>query len=260
VMGGVEVDPDTAASIVPGLFAAGEVAGGMHGSNRLGGNSLSDLLVFGRRAGLGASAYVDGLGAGGAAARPLVHDEEVSSAASSALAPFEGGSGDGHENPYALHQELQQTMNDLVGIIRREDEMVEALERLTKLKERAAGVVVEGHRQFNPGWHLALDLRNMLLVSECVARAALERQESRGGHTRDDYTDASPEWRRINVVCELAGPLNEAGIGDVTIRRQPLPDLPPELLGLFERDELAKYMTEGELERLPQTAAVGGAN
>jgi succinate dehydrogenase / fumarate reductase flavoprotein subunit len=257
VMGGVEVDPDTAASTVPGLFAAGEVAGGMHGSNRLGGNSLSDLLVFGRRAGLGASAYVDGLGTG--ASRPHVPDADVAAASASALVPFEGGQGDGHENPYALHQELQQTMNDLVGIIRREDEMVEALGRLTKLKERAAGIIVEGNRQFNPGWHLALDLRNMLLVSECVARAALERQESRGGHTRDDYPDASPEWRRINVICELAGPLDEAGIGDVTIRRQPLSDLPPELLGLFERDELAKYMTEGELERLPEAAVTGGA-
>src|SRR3954447_1070941 len=136
VMGGVEVDPDTQASVVPGLFAAGEVAGGMHGSNRLGGNSLSDLLVFGRRAGLGASAYVDGLG--GAAARPRVHDGDVSAAAASALAPFEGGTGDGHENPYTLHQELQQTMNDLVGIIRREEEMAEALARLEKLKGRAA--------------------------------------------------------------------------------------------------------------------------
>ena len=207
----------------------------------------------------GASAYVDALGAGGTESRPTVQDANVASASASALAPFEGGSGDGHENPYALHQELQQTMNDLVGIIRREDEMVEALERLTKLKERAAGVLVEGNRQFNPGWHLALDLRNMLLVSECVAKAALERQESRGGHTRDDYPDASPEWRQVNVVCELAGALDANGIGDVTIRRQPLPEMPTELLGLFERDELAKYMTQGELERLPEAAVTGGA-
>ena len=211
VMGGVEVDPDTAASVVPGLFAAGEVAGGMHGSNRLGGNSLSDLLVFGRRAGLGAAAYVDGVDAGGAGRRPQVHAEEVTAAAASALAPFEGGlsgdgTGNGHENPYALHQELQQTMNDLVGIIRHESEMLEALARLTKLKERAEVVLVEGHRQFNPGWHLALDLRNMLIVSECVARAALERQESRGGHTRDDFPEASPEWREVNLICSLVPP------------------------------------------------------
>jgi succinate dehydrogenase / fumarate reductase flavoprotein subunit len=243
---------------VPGLFAAGEVAGGMHGSNRLGGNSLSDLLVFGRRAGLGATAYVDGLGVGRASV-PRVSDADVAAASASAVAPFEGGGENGHENPYALHQELQQTMNDLVGIIRRADEMTEALGRLTKLKERAAGILVEGNRQFNPGWHLALDLRNMLLVSECVARAALERQESRGGHTRDDYPDASPEWRQINVICELEGQLDEAGVGDIAIRRQPLPDMPPELLGLFERDELAKYMTEGELERLPEAAVTGGA-
>ncbi|MGZ4625191.1 MAG: fumarate reductase/succinate dehydrogenase flavoprotein subunit [Kineosporiaceae bacterium] len=266
VMGGVEVDPDTAVSTVPGLFAAGEVAGGMHGSNRLGGNSLSDLLVFGRRAGLGASAYVDELGADGAGVtagapvRPTVHDEDVAAAVASALAPFEGGEENGHENPYALHQELQQTMNDLVGIIRREDEMAEALARLAKLKERAAGIVVEGHRQFNPGWHLALDLRNMLLVSECVAKAALERQESRGGHTRDDYPEASPQWRQVNVVCELAAPTDVTGIGDIAVRRQPLPEMPPELLGLFERDELTKYMTDGELERLPAAAVTGGAN
>ncbi len=257
VMGGVEVDPDTAASVVPGLFAAGEVAGGMHGSNRLGGNSLSDLLVFGRRAGAGASAYVDSVSGG--AARPQVNDLDVDAAAASALAPFAGGTGNGGENPYSLHQELQQTMNDLVGIIRREEEMLEALARLEKLKERAAGVVVEGHRQFNPGWHLALDLRNMLLVSECIARAALERQESRGGHTRDDYPVASPQWRAINLVCalDMSGtsspdvPPSGSQIGNVAVRHQPLPEMPPELLGLFERDELAKYMSERELEAVP---------
>jgi succinate dehydrogenase / fumarate reductase flavoprotein subunit len=265
VMGGVEVDPDTAASTVPGLFAAGEVAGGMHGSNRLGGNSLSDLLVFGRRAGLGASAYVDAVSGGrdGAAVggRPRVHDDDVTDAATSALAPFEGtGGGNGGENPYTLHQELQQTMNDLVGIIRREEEMAAALERLEKLKERAAHLLVEGHRQFNPGWHLALDLRNMLLVSECVARAALARQESRGGHTRDDYPQASAEWRRINLICSIAPPAHDRALSSITVRRQPLPDMPPELLGLFERDELSKYMTDPELERLPQAAVAGGAN
>jgi succinate dehydrogenase / fumarate reductase flavoprotein subunit len=254
VMGGVEVDPDTAASVVPGLFAAGEVAGGMHGSNRLGGNSLSDLLVFGRRAGLGAAAYVDGLGGD----RPAIADADVAAAASSALAPFEGNGGQGAENPYALHQELQQSMNDLVGIIRREDEMREALDRLEKLKERAAGVVVEGNRQFNPGWHLALDLRNMLLVSECVAKAALERQESRGGHTRDDYPEASREWRQINIVCALDGELSSAGTGTIAIRRQPLPEMPLELLGLFERGELGKYMSDAELEGLAGASQASG--
>jgi succinate dehydrogenase / fumarate reductase flavoprotein subunit len=249
VMGGVEVDPDTAASVVPGLFAAGEVAGGMHGSNRLGGNSLSDLLVFGRRAGLGASAYVDALGV-----RPNIADADVSAAAASALAPFEGAETGGHENPYTLHQELQQTMNDLVGIIRREEEMLEALARLEQLKKRVPAVVVEGNRQFNPGWHLALDLLNMLLVSESVARAAVERQESRGGHTRDDYPEASRAWRAVNVVCALAGELAGDGTGSIALRRQPLPVMPSELLGLFERDELAKYMTDAELERLPKPA------
>ena len=167
VMGGVEVDPDTGSSSVPGLFAAGEVSGGMHGSNRLGGNSLSDLLVFGRRAGAGASEYVRAM-----AERPVVPEELVTEARATALKPFQQ---EGGENPYTLHMELQQSMNDLVGIIRKAGEMEEALQRLEKLKERAQALTVEGHQQFNPGWHLALDLRNMLLVSECVAKAAFLR-------------------------------------------------------------------------------------
>ena len=238
VMGGVEVDPDSAAAAVPGLFAAGEVAGGMHGSNRLGGNSLSDLLVFGRRAGLGAAAYIDSLGG----ARPAVHGRDVDDAATEALAPF---AGQGAENPYTIHQELQQTMNDLVGIIRRADEVEDALRRLAQLKERARGVTVEGHRQFNPGWHLALDLSNMLLVSECVARAALGREESRGGHTRDDFPAMDAQWRRVNLVCRTEG----AG---VTVNRQPLPAMPTELLTLFEPSELKKYLTDDELTVLPE--------
>ncbi len=233
VMGGVEVDPDTAAAVVPGLFAIGEVSGGMHGSNRLGGNSLGDLLVFGRRAGLGAADYIDKLGG----AHPKVVDQIIDAAAAEALAPFreEGG-----ENPYTLHMELQQTMNDLVGIIRTESEMTEALGRLEALKVRAANITVEGHRQFNPGWHLALDLRNMLIVSECVARAALLRQESRGGHTRDDFPQMSAEWRKVNLVCRV----DENG---VSIARQPLVPMRPDLLDLFEVDELEKYLTEDEL-------------
>jgi succinate dehydrogenase / fumarate reductase flavoprotein subunit len=242
VMGGVEVDPDTgSAARVPGLFAAGEAAGGMHGSNRLGGNSLSDLLVFGRRAGLGASDYVQKLGD----ARPAVSEEAVDAAAAVALAPFEG---DGNENPYTVHAELQQSMNDLVGIIRTEHEMEAALKRLVELKERARHVVVEGNRQFNPGWHLALDLRNMLLVSECVARAALMRQESRGGHTRDDYPDMSAEWRQVNLICSVT-PDDPTS---VSVVRQPLPTMPLELLTLFDRSELAKYMTDGELTEVPE--------
>jgi len=239
VMGGVEVDPDTeSAARVPGLFAVGESAGGMHGSNRLGGNSLSDLLVFGRRAGLGAADYVAGLGA----QRPVVSEADVESAAAAALAPFRA---EGGENPYTLHTELQQVMNDLVGIIRTEAEMQAALDKLAELKARSRTVTVEGHRQFNPGWHLALDLQNMLLVSECIARAALERQESRGGHTRDDFPTMSPQWRQVNLICAVDD-------GDVTVTHQPLPTMPHELLALFDRSELSKYLTEAELVALPE--------
>ncbi len=241
VMGGVEVEPDTAAAArVPGLFAAGESAGGMHGSNRLGGNSLSDLLVFGRRAGLGAADYVASLGE----QRPQVADADVDAAAAATLAPFTNTGG---ENPYTLHTELQQTMNDLVGIIRTKAEVEQALERLQVLKARAKTVTVEGHRQFNPGWHLALDLENMLLVSECVARAALEREESRGGHTRDDFPQMSPKWRQVNLICSTDG-------DGVKVEHQPLPTMPTELLGLFDRAELGKYMTAEELGSLPESA------
>ncbi len=235
VMGGVEVDPDTeAAARVPGLFAAGEVAGGMHGSNRLGGNSLSDLLVFGRRAGVGAADYVARLGG----SYPPVRQDQIDSAATAALAPFnvEGG-----ENPYTLHQELQQSMNDLVGLIRTAEEMRQALAKLDELKVRAAKVSVEGHRQFNPGWHLALDLRNMLAVSECVARAALLREESRGGHTRDDFPTMDPKWRQKNLICSLT----DGAAVDVV--EQPMIPMRSDLIALFDRDELAKYLTEEEL-------------
>jgi succinate dehydrogenase / fumarate reductase flavoprotein subunit len=240
VMGGVEVEPDSAATSVPGLFAAGEVAGGFHGSNRLGGNSLSDLLVFGRRAGLGAADYLDGL-----AARPEAPAADLEAAASEAAAPLERSGG---ENPYAVHSELQQTMNDLVGLIRRESEMTTALTELDKLRQRAAQVSAAGGTGYNPGWHLALDLRNMLLVAECVALAALERQESRGGHTRDDYPEMSPEWRKINLICSMSG-------DHVALTRQPVKSLRPDLLALFDRAELKKYLTE---EELPAADAASG--
>src|SRR5215213_4438903 len=217
VMGGVEVDPDTAAAKTPGLFAAGECAGGMHGSNRLGGNSLSDLLVFGRRAGLGASDYVRGL-----AERPKVSDEAVTEAAKLALAPFDGPTnGDRAENPYTLQLDLQDTMNELVGIIRNADEVSEALSKLNELRERFKHVQVEGHRQFNPGWHLAIDLRNMLLVSECVAKAALERTESRGGHTRDDHPSMDATWRKVLLVCRAVNDRADASVvPEVSITRE----------------------------------------
>jgi len=240
VMGGVEVDPDTgAAARVPGLFAAGEVSGGMHGSNRLGGNSLSDLLVFGCRAGVGAADYVQALGG----RRPAVDAGAVAAAARHALAPFEH---EGGENPYTLHQELQQTMNDLVGIIRRAEEIEQALAKLEEIRTRAEQLTVEGHRQFNPGWHLALDLRNMLVVSECVARAALLRQESRGGHTREDFPAMDPEWRRKNLICAATA----SGSG-VEVTEQPIQPMRDDLLALFQRDELSKYLTDDELATLP---------
>ncbi|MBV9853504.1 MAG: fumarate reductase/succinate dehydrogenase flavoprotein subunit [Streptosporangiaceae bacterium] len=249
VMGGVEVDPDTGAASVPGLFAVGEVSGGMHGSNRLGGNSLSDLLVFGRRAGLGAAEYVTAL-----ASRPAVPEAAVSAAAAVAAEPLERPEG---ENPYAIQGELQVIMHDLVGLIRRESEMKTALVELDKLRARAAQVSVGGGRAYNPGWHVALDLRNMMVVAECVAQAALERQESRGGHTRDDYPGMSPEWRKVNLVCSLepSGPS-----GAVSLRRQPTPAMRTDLLELFDLAELKKYMTDEELAGLPgatETSAEG---
>ncbi len=244
VMGGIEVDPDTAAATVPGLFAAGECSGGMHGSNRLGGNSLSDLLVFGRRAGLGAADYVRGLND-----RPSIDDAAVSKAAKLALAPFEGPSnGAKPENPYTLHLDLQQTMNDLVGIIRKADEVAEALSRLDELRERFKNLQVEGHRQFNPGWHLAIDLRNMLLVSECVAKAALTRTESRGGHTRDDHPGMDADWRKTLLVCHAQG---DAVVPDVTVTREAQVPMRPDLLELFDIDELGKYYTDEELADHP---------
>ncbi|MBB5936699.1 fumarate reductase/succinate dehydrogenase flavoprotein subunit [Streptomyces zagrosensis] len=277
VMGGVEVDPDTAAATgVLGLFAAGEVAGGMHGSNRLGGNSLSDLLVFGRRAGL----YAAQLAANTRPEdRPVVAEADAAAAEAEALLPFSAEDVNATtasgpvENPYTLHQELQQAMNDLVGIIRKHEEMAEALNRLAGLRARARRAGVEGHRQFNPGWHLAIDLRNMLLVSECVARAALERTESRGGHTRDDFPAMDRLWRRVNLVCQVATQpeidaerpaVHGGGVapadpglsglvgdqaGQIQLERRETPPIRPDLLQLFERDELVKYLTDEELSQ-----------
>jgi succinate dehydrogenase / fumarate reductase flavoprotein subunit len=245
VMGGVEVDPDTASSIVPGLFAAGEVSGGMHGSNRLGGNSLSDLLVFGRRAGMGAVAYLDSLGG----ARPEVSDADLANARAEALAPLERSGG---ENPYTVHSEVQQTMSDLVGIIRKEDEIKAALAELEKLRARAANVSAEGGAAYNPGWHLALDLRNIMLIADCVAQAALERQESRGGHTRDDFPEMLAEWRKVNLICSLEG-------DRVALKQQPMAAMRGDLFALFDTGELKKYYTEAELPREAGTAQPAGS-
>jgi succinate dehydrogenase / fumarate reductase flavoprotein subunit len=245
VMGGIEVDPDTEAAVgdVHGLFAAGEVAGGMHGSNRLGGNSLSDLLVFGRRAGLGAAEYVAGL-----AERPMVTDEQLATAEQTAVRPFAGPDEGGEaENPYTVHHGLQQMMNDLVGIIRRQGELESAVEGLAEMKERAKRIAVQGGREFNPGWHLALDLRNMLLVSEMVAKAALERTESRGGHTREDHPAMEADWRHQLLVCAVEPGENGADGVSVSLTHQEQVPLRPDLLDLFEHDELKKYFTTAEL-------------
>jgi succinate dehydrogenase / fumarate reductase flavoprotein subunit len=243
VMGGVEVDADSGATMtVAGLYAAGEVSGGMHGSNRLGGNSLSDLLVFGKRAGEYAARYVDELGE----SRPAVNRSDVESATATTLAPLEREDG---ENPYEVWHDLQTVMQDLVGIIRRKSELEDALKRLADLRGRVASVKAPGGRRYNPGWHLALDLRNMLVVSECTAKAALEREESRGGHTREDFPSMDPKWRRLNLVCALAG-------DEVTLTPKPVPPMRDDLLALFDPSELKKYMTEEELlaTRAPQAS------
>jgi succinate dehydrogenase / fumarate reductase, flavoprotein subunit len=232
VMGGVEVEADTQMSGVEGLYAVGECSGGMHGSNRLGGNSLSDLLVFGKRAGDAAAAYVAGL----TGARSGLSDADVSRAQELALSPFDtSGSGtdpstgSGTENPYTVQQDLQQSMNDLVGIIRTREELEKSLAEIERLKERARHLHVSGDRRYNPGWHLAIDLRNMLLVSECIARAALEREESRGGHTREDHPGPDDRWGTLNIALSL----NAAGDG-VDLATQPLPVMPDDLAAFFE--------------------------
>ena len=232
VMGGIDVDPDTGAAIdVPGLFAAGEVAGGMHGSNRLGGNSLSDLLVFGRRAGDGAAAYVKSNGAN------QVSENSIAKAHEYLNAPFNNSGG---ENPYSIHAELQQTTNDLVGIIRIKHELEESLKKISELRSRAKKAKAEGGKNFNPGFHLALDLENMLLVSESIARSALQREESRGGHTREDFPKMDPTWRQVNSIATWNGE-------SMSVVKQALPPMPKELAGLFELDELKKYLTNEEL-------------
>jgi succinate dehydrogenase / fumarate reductase flavoprotein subunit len=219
MMGGVRVDAETQASTVPGLFAAGEVAGGMHGANRLGGNSLSDLLVFGQRAGRSAAEY-----AAGAMAPAAMNTGEVEELVRAALQPFEAT---GTENPYAIQQDLQECMQTMVGIIRTEDELTKSFDELAVLRERAGRVRVEGHRQYNPGWHLALDLDPLLAVSECIARAALERKESRGAQTREDYPEADPELGQVNVVVRQRD-------GELWLTREPLPPMPDELQAVLK--------------------------
>ncbi|MBI2527447.1 MAG: fumarate reductase/succinate dehydrogenase flavoprotein subunit [Candidatus Rokubacteria bacterium] len=220
--GGIRVDADTTATRVPGLFAAGEVAGGLHGANRLGGNSLSDLVVFGRRAGLHAAQYVKSL-----SGRLAVDAGQVEAGVQGILAPLQGK---GNESPYAIHADLQECMQALVGIIRTEGELKKALEEIAVFKQRLGRVKVEGGRAFNPAWHLTLDLHSMLAVSEAVTRAALERKESRGGHTRDDYPKADPTWGKVNVVGRRKN-------GEISVSPEPIPEMPSELKKLFEENK-----------------------
>lgn len=220
MMGGVRVHSETQESTIPGLFAAGEVGGGLHGANRLGGNSLSDLLVFGKRAGEFAAEQ--------ARSRTTFNDPnpgDIEAAAREALAPFEHAQG---ENPYAIHQDLQLMMQKYVGIVRSEDDLKHALNELAKLRGRAATAKVGGNIQYNPGWHLALDLKNMLDISEAVTRAALERQESRGAHTREDFPDANDgKWGKVNVIVRQ----REQKIG---VAQEPLQEMPAELKELVK--------------------------
>ncbi len=224
IMGGIRVDGETQSSTVPGLYAAGECAAGLHGANRLGGNSLSDLLVFGKRAGEFAAAFAKEHRAAG------LDPTQVDATARDALAPFERGSAAG-EGPYQIQQRLQTTMQDLVGIVRVEADLRQALERLEGLKAQAARVGVEGNREYNPGWHTALDLANLLIISEAIARAALDRRESRGGHYRDDYPKSDPGGARYNIVIQRAPD------GTMRLSREPIPEMPAELKQVIEEQK-----------------------
>jgi succinate dehydrogenase / fumarate reductase flavoprotein subunit len=221
VMGGIKVEADTAQASLPGLFAAGEAAAGMHGSNRLGGNSLSDLLVFGRRAGMAAAAYSKKVGL------PAVDSSQLADAEREALAPFESH---GTENPYTIHQDLQDTMQALVGIFRNEADMQKALVEIGKLKERAAHTKVEGSRLFNPGWHLAFDLQSMLAVAEAVTQSALARRESRGGHARIDFPNYDPVWEKKHNIIVKKG-------SEMTRHEWPSPEIPEELQKVLAEDK-----------------------
>jgi succinate dehydrogenase / fumarate reductase, flavoprotein subunit len=219
MMGGVRVDPDSQMSNVAGLFAAGECGAGLHGANRLGGNSLSDLLVFGKRAGQYAALYAKDNSLGS------VDSGEVALAEKHALSPFECDNGEG---PYAVQHALQDMMQDLVGIVRRENEILEALEQIQQLKTRAERVGVTGNREYNPGWHTAIDLNNLLTVSEMVAKAALERQESRGAHFRDDHPSKDNNYGSFNMV------IRKGPHGEMQIMREPIPPMPLELKQIIE--------------------------
>jgi succinate dehydrogenase / fumarate reductase flavoprotein subunit len=217
MMGGVRVNDETQESTVPGLFAAGECGGGLHGANRLGGNSLSDLLVFGKRAGEFAAKKAKETSQG------AINQDEVERAAADALKYFGDGQG---ENPYAIHEELRATMQSLVGIVRTDEDLRAALKKIGEYRARAEKAKVGGNIQYNPGWHLAMDLKNMLDISEAVTKAALERTESRGGHTREDFPDYDKEWEKVNCIVRQ----NKDGIG---VSRETRTSMPPKLQGLM---------------------------
>jgi succinate dehydrogenase / fumarate reductase, flavoprotein subunit len=225
IMGGIRVDGDSQMSTLPGLFAAGECAAGLHGANRLGGNSLSDLVVFGKRAGEHAARFARE--SGGA----TIDQAETDNAVHYALEPFERGAAAHAEGPYQVQQELQVMMQDLVGIVRTAPEMERALAGIGRLRKRAARVGVAGNREYNPGWHTALDLGNQLTVSEAIARAALERQESRGGHFRDDRPDKDPAYAKFNIV------IRKGADGGMQLAREPIPEMPAELKRVIEEQK-----------------------
>lgn len=221
VMGGVRVDPETAEATVPGLFAAGEVAAGLHGANRLGGNSLSDLLVFGRRAGTAAAQHAKKVTA------PTIDAAQIEEAEREMVTPFQNGNG---ESPYQVHRDLQDAMQSLVGIFRTEEDLRKALEELEKFKERAKHVGVEGSRLFNPGWHLAHDLRSMLTISEAVTRSALARRESRGAHSRIDFPSLEKTWGQQNNIISSQH-------GTMALRQEPVPVMPEDLQKILAEDK-----------------------
>jgi succinate dehydrogenase / fumarate reductase flavoprotein subunit len=225
-MGGISVDGDTQMSSVPGLFAAGESAAGLHGANRLGGNSLSDLLVFGKLAGEHAAQYASSV------SQSTISPDALNAASQSALEPFERQSvGTAHEGAYQVQYALQEMMQTLVGIVRREEEMSQALEGLSGLRQRAARVSVPGNREYNPGWHTALDLQNLLTVAEAVTRSALERKESRGGHFRDDYPEKDPSYATFNIL------VRRADDGSMTLERKPIPEMRDDLKQIIEENK-----------------------
>jgi succinate dehydrogenase / fumarate reductase flavoprotein subunit len=220
-MGGIRVEAETAAATVPGLFAAGEAAAGLHGANRLGGNSLSDLLVFGRRAGLGATDHAATTGSANTNA------QQIDEAAQEMLAPFARNEG---ESPYRIHEKLQEVMQNYVGIFRSEEDLKKGLSEIQGLKERASRLRVEGSRLFNPGWHLARDLKSMLTVSEAVAISALERRESRGAHSRIDYPNYDETWSKQNNIAVRDG-------DEMRLAQRSTPEMPPDLKEILDQKQ-----------------------